>query len=183
MHDGVRLVDKKDQLIIDPIDGILPQPDPDEEVDTYDFGSRGFNYRTERLINRYREHPILGDLFSSKVFGDPSTPVFEAYPGDPITIRLTNPSERRRSHTFHLHGHKWKFDAKDIDSRVTSFVGHIIAGAAENLEIIGGAGGIFNFPGDYMYRSGNIRWDIEQGMWGIIRVHEELQKHLPTLKE
>ncbi|MCM3408560.1 multicopper oxidase domain-containing protein [Metabacillus litoralis] len=183
LHDGVRLVDKNEQLIIDPLEGVIPEPEDDLEVDTYDFGSRGFNYRTERLINRYREHPVLSDLFSSKVFGDPATPVFEAYPGDPVTIRLTNPSERRRSHTFTLHGHSWKFDPRDLDSRVQSFIGHIIAGAAENLPLIGGAGGIFNFPGDYMYRSGNVRWDIEQGMWGIIRVHDEEQNHLPKLKD
>jgi manganese oxidase len=183
MHDGVRLVDKNGQLIIDPLAGVLPEPEPDEEVDTYDFGSRGFNYRTERLINRYREHPVLSDLFSSKVFGDPATPLFEAYPGEPATVRLTIPSERRRAHTFHIHGHNWKFDSRDLDSRVVSVVGHLIAGATENLPLIGGAGGTFNYPGDYMYRSGNIRWDIEQGMWGIIRVHDRIQPHLPKLED
>ncbi|WP_409305804.1 copper oxidase [Peribacillus sp. SCS-155] len=187
MHDGVRLVDKNGQLIVDPIAGIIPEPDAadrkDLEVDTYDYGSRGFNYRTERLINRFREHPVLADLFSSKKFGDPATPVFEAYPGEAVTIRLAMPSERRRTHTFHLHGHYWKFDPRDIDSRVQSFVGHLIAGDDEDLLLIGGAGGIFNFPGDYMYRAGNIRWDIEQGMWGILRVHSTLQPHLPKLND
>jgi manganese oxidase len=33
-----------------------------------------------------------------------------------------------------------------------------------------------------MYRSGNIQWDIEQGMWGIMRVYNALQEHLPRLK-
>ena len=182
MHDGVRLVDKQGQLIVDPMAGVIPEGDPNEEVDTYDFGSRGFNYRSERLINRFREHPVLSDLFSSKVFGDPATPLFEAYPGDSIIIRLTNPSERRRAHTFHLHGHEWKFDPRDLDSRNQSFVGHIVAGDAQDLLIIGGAGGRLNFPGDYMYRAGNIRWDIEQGMWGIIRVHDQIQPYLPVLK-
>jgi manganese oxidase len=184
MHDGVRLEDKNGQLIIDPIDGVIPlEPEPLEEVDTYDFGSRGFNYRTERLINRYREHPDLDDLFSSKVFGDPATPVFEAYPGDPVVIRLTNPAERRRAHSFHLHGHYWKFDSKEMDSRIQSFEGHIIAGYTQDIRIIGGAGGTFNFPGDYLYRSGLIRWDIELGMWGIFRVHNNLQPHLPKLED
>ncbi|TCN27819.1 multicopper oxidase domain-containing protein [Mesobacillus foraminis] len=183
MHDGVRLVDKNGKVIIDPLAGVIPQAEPDEEVDTYDFGSRGFNYRSERLINRYREHPVLADLFSSKVFGDPATPVFEAYPGDPVFIRLAMPSERRRSHTFHLHGHNWKFDPRDIDSRVISFIGHMVPGDAQDLPLIGGAGGTFNFPGDYLYRSGNIRWDIEQGMWGIFRVHDCIQHHLPRLED
>ncbi|MCM3790838.1 multicopper oxidase domain-containing protein [Domibacillus indicus] len=182
MHDGVRLEDKHGKVIIDPLDGVIPEPDPeDDEVDTYDFGSRGFNYRTERLINRFRKYPVLGDLFSSKVHGDPATPVFEAYPGDPVVIRLTTPSERRRAHTFHLHGHNWKFDPRDIESRIDSYTGHMVAGVTEDLLLIGGAGGTYNYPGDYMYRAGNIRWDIEQGMWGIIRVHDKIQPHLPSL--
>lgn len=185
MYDGARLVDKDGCVIIDPVDGILTDVDPDELndlVDTYDNGSRGFNYRTERLINRLNEHPILKDLFSSKVHGDPSTPVFEAYPGDPITIRLVNPSERRRAHTFHLHGHYWNTDDKDIFSQVKSIEDHVVLGHARDLQLHYGAGSFFNFPGDYMYRSGNIRWDIEQGMWGIIRVHKNKQVHLLPLK-
>ncbi|WP_046180176.1 multicopper oxidase domain-containing protein [Domibacillus tundrae] len=185
MHDGVRLLNKLDELLIDPIAGILLPPHSQEkdEVDTYDEGSRGYNYRSERLINRYQKHPALHDLFSSKVFEDPATPLFESYAGDPVTIRLITPAERRRSHTFHLHGHRWRFDVKDINSRVESFVGFNIAGAVRNLELYGGAGAYQKHPGDYLYRSGNIQWDIEQGMWGIMRVHAQSQKHLPALKE
>ncbi|MBM6618198.1 multicopper oxidase domain-containing protein [Bacillus suaedaesalsae] len=185
MHDGVRLEDKEGHVIIDPVDGVLGGVDPDEAddlVDTYDNGSRGFNYRTERLINRLRAHPVLEDLFNSKVHGDPSTPVFEAYPGDPVTIRLVNPSERRRAHTFHLHGHYWNTDDRDIFSQVKSIEDHIVLGYGRDLDLHYGAGSFFNFPGDYMYRSGNIRWDIEQGMWGIMRVHKSRQQHLPPLR-
>ncbi|MFC4403390.1 multicopper oxidase domain-containing protein [Gracilibacillus xinjiangensis] len=188
LYDGARLLDKKDQLIVDPIDGILLN-EADQAaiirdlVDTYDNGSRGFNYRTERLINRFNNIPDLEKLFSSKVHGDPSTPVFEAYPGDPVTIRLVNPSERRRSHTFHLHGHYWNIDSQDIFSTVKSIVGEIVAGHTSNLNLNYGAGGLYEYPGDYMYRSGNIRWDIEQGMWGILRVLAKRDKDLPLLKK
>ncbi|QUW23521.1 multicopper oxidase domain-containing protein [Sporosarcina sp. Marseille-Q4063] len=184
MHDGVRLLDKNNQVIFDPVDGILlPPPEIDEDLlDTYDQGSRGFNYRSERLINRYQKEKVLHDLFSSHVFGDPATPLFESYVGDPVTIRLVTPSERRRSHTFNLHGHRFRFDTKDINSRTESFVGFNVAGAVRNLELLGGAGAYGNHPGDYMYRSGNIQWDIEQGMWGIMRVYNALQEHLPPLK-
>jgi len=186
MHDGVRLLDKNGQLIFDPVDGIILPPDDldaEELLDTYDQGSRGFNYRSERLINRYRKHPVLNDLFSSNVFGDPATPTFESYVGDPVTIRLVTPAERRRSHTFHLHGHRWRFDTNDMNSRLESFVGFNVAGAIRDLHLLGGAGAFGGFHGDYMYRSGNIQWDIEQGMWGIMRVHRELRKHLPSLKK
>jgi len=185
LHDGVRLLDKHNQVIFDPVDGILlPPPEVEEDLlDTYDQGSRGFNYRSERLINRYRKHQALHELFSSHQFDDPATPLFESYAGDPITIRLVTPAERRRSHTFHLHGHRWRFDAKDINSRTDSFVGFNVAGATRNLELLGGAGSSGGFPGDYMYRSGNIQWDIEQGMWGIMRVHGEPNENLPPLED
>ena len=79
------------------------------------------------------------------MFGDPATPLFESYAGDPVTIRLVTPAERRRSHTFHLHGHRWRFDTKDINSRTESFVGFNVAGATRNLELLGGAGAYGNF--------------------------------------
>lgn len=185
MHDGVRLLDSNKQVIIDPIAGmVLPPPNViEDEVDTYDQGSRGFNYRSERLVNRYRKHPVLHDLFSSHVFGDPSTPLFESYLGDPVTIRLVMPAERRRTHTFHLHGHRFRSEEKNSYSTTASFVGVNTAGSVSNLELLGGAGAYLGFPGDYMYRAGNILWDIEQGMWGILRVHNEIQDHLPPLQQ
>jgi len=183
LHDGVRLLDKDNQLIVDPIAGLLLPPTGEEQddIDTYDYGSRGFNYRSERLLNRYRKNPVMHELFSTPIFGDPATPLFESYVGEPVTIRLVTPADRRRSHTFHLHGHRWRFDVKDINSRTESFAGLNVAGATRNLELLGGAGAYMGFPGDYMYRSGNIQWDIEQGMWGIMRVHDQVQPHLPPL--
>ncbi|TFE01618.1 multicopper oxidase domain-containing protein [Jeotgalibacillus salarius] len=182
MHDGVRLEDKKGNLIIDPADGILGETEEEDLFDTYDQGSRGFNYRTERLIRRLERHEETAWLFSSKAHGDPSTPVFEAYPGDPVTIRLVNPSERRRAHTFRLHGHYWNADAMDLTSEVKSFDGPIITGHTADLKLHYGAGGWYGLSGDYLYRSGNIRWDIELGMWGILRVYKRMQKHLPPLE-
>src|SRR5918912_906631 len=45
-------------------------------------------------------------VYSSAVHGDPSTPVFEAYPGDPVVFRhMTGAHEE--VHTFNLHGHRW----------------------------------------------------------------------------
>ena len=38
--------------------------------------------------------------------------LFESYVGDPVTIRLVTPADRRRSHTFHLHGHRFRFDVQ-----------------------------------------------------------------------
>ena len=35
------------------------------------------------------------------------------------------------------------------------------------LELLGGAS---DCHGDYLYRSGSLRWDVESGMWGIFRI-------------
>lgn len=45
--------------------------------------------------------------------------------------------------------------------------GAISVGNVYNLELLGGAA---DCPGDYLYRSGSLRWDVESGMWGILRV-------------
>ncbi|MBM7693052.1 FtsP/CotA-like multicopper oxidase with cupredoxin domain [Peribacillus deserti] len=179
LHDGIRLLNKQNQLIIDPAEGILNGLE--ELFDTEDQGSRGFNYRTERLINRFEKHPVLKDWADSEVFGDPATPVFEAYPGDPVTVRLLTPADRRRTNTFVIHGHIWKDDWQDMNSEFRGAKGQNIAGEAFDAQLAGGAGGIGQFPGDYLYRSGNIRWNLELGLWGLIRVHDRLMEHLIPL--
>lgn len=45
--------------------------------------------------------------------------------------------------------------------------GAISVGNVYNLELQGGAS---DCPGDYLYRSGSLRWDVESGMWGILRI-------------
>ncbi|MCL7746117.1 multicopper oxidase domain-containing protein [Halalkalibacter alkaliphilus] len=182
LHDGVRLLDKNGQLIVDPVDGLLEEID-EEEFDTYDQGSRGFNYRTERLINRFSESLIINDWASSKAFQDPATPLFEAYPGEPVTVRLVTPAERRRSNSFHIHGHYWRSDSEDVDSVFKSVRGQNIIGEKLDARLTGGAGGTYHYPGDYLYRTGNIRWNVELGLWGIMRVHDKLQAHLPPIKD
>lgn len=184
LHDGVRLLNEQDKLIKDPTPlGIFPLDHPAEEVDTYDQGSRGFNYRSERLQNRLKVPEDLKDAFSHKL-GIPATPLFEAYAGDPVTVRIVMPSERRRAHTFRIHGHRWRSDRDDIHSEIRSIKGQIVPGGKLDAVLISGAGGLFGFPGDYMYRSGNIRWHLENGIWGIMRVHPkgEVQPHLKKLE-
>lgn len=52
-------------------------------------------------------------------------------------------------------------------SNVEAAKGAISVGNVYNLELLGGASAC---PGDYLYRSGSLRWDVESGMWGILRV-------------
>lgn len=172
MHDGVRLVDADGNLIFDP-----EEPEEDDE-DFEDQGSRGFNYRSERFENRLRQNPDVSKVFSSKVHGDPATPIFLAYPGDPVVVRFCFPADKPRAHAFHIHGHNWRRQSDDMNSDIVPVLGQISVGERDSFYLSSGAGGLCEIPGDYMYRSGNIRWDIELGMWGIIRV---LDKESPLL--
>lgn len=125
----------------------------------------------------------ISSVFSSDVHGDPSTPIFLAYPGDPTTVRFVFPADKPRAHSFTIHGHKWQRSKEDINSSVISIRGQNTVGSAADFELFYGAGGLLSIPGDYMYRSGNIRWDIELGLWGILRVLEEKDPCLAPLKQ
>lgn len=185
MHDGVRLFDKNGKQIIDPEPLVFKDVEVDieeEEPDFEDQGSRGFNYRYEPFRNRVKKFKDIHKVFSSKVFGDPSTPLFLANPGDPITIRITHPADKPRTRTFVIHGHKFSRSEDDLNSTVNSHRPLMTVGSNDDLHLWYGAGGLFKKPGDYMYRSGNIRWDIELGMWGIIRVLKRRNTILAPLK-
>lgn len=175
MHDGIRLVDNEENLIVD--------PDVIEEAEDFeDQGSRGFNYRSERFGNRLKENPEVFEVFSSTVHGDPATPIFLAYKGDPITVRLAAPADRPRARSFTLHGHNWQRDENNVNSDMVGSEGEFSVGSRNNILVNYGAGSFFEIPGDYMYRSGDIRWDIELGMWGILRVLEEPTEELAPLR-
>lgn len=180
MHDGIRLADRDGNLIID------PQPlhgDPEEEMEDFeDQGSRAFNYRAERFSHRLARNPDLSVVFSSAVHGDPATPLFLAYPGDPVTVRFVFPADRARAHAFTIHGHTWPRSKDDLNSTVVPVRGQNTVGTQDNFRLSYGAGGFTGVPGDYLYRSGNIRWDIELGVWGIIRVLPEPRPQLAPLE-
>jgi len=171
MQDGISLFDKNGK----------PIPDPggsghdNERLDFEDQGQKGFNYRSERFENRLKNDPRVHLVMSSKIHGDPATPVFNAYPGDPVRIRVLMPADKPRNHSFVLHGHSWKQQFSDPLSDVVSCQGTISVGNVFNLIIENGAN---QFPGDYAYRSGMFRWDVEQGMWGIFRINDTLNCNL-----
>jgi manganese oxidase len=179
MHDGVRLVDKGGNLIIDPEPLFMP---PEEPADPEDQGSRGLNYRNERFSHRVKNFNDISRVFSSKEHGEPATPIFLSYPGDPVTFRVVFPADRARAHSFTIHGHSWLRSPEDLNSSVIAVNGQNSVGKSDDLYLENGAGGLLNTPGDYMYRSGNIRWDVELGVWGILKVLDKPQNTLAPLE-
>ncbi|RFU61435.1 multicopper oxidase domain-containing protein [Peribacillus glennii] len=179
MHDGVRLYDKDGNLIIDPEPLLV---DREEEVEDFeDQGSRAFNYRAERFKHRLADVLDVSKVFSSLVHGDPSTPLFLAYAGDPVVVRFAFPADRARAHSMTIHGHKWLDDDDDLNSRVIALEGQVGVGHADDFALKFGAGGFHSVPGDYLYRSCLIRWDVELGVWGIFRVLGEPSEFLAPL--
>ena len=76
------------------------------------------------------------------------------------------PADKPRNVGFAIHGHMWKEQQKDPKSRLIPLQGAISIGNVFNMELKDGA----SCPGDYLYRSGSLKWDVESGMWGVFRV-------------
>lgn len=169
MHNGIRLLDKDGNIIM-----TTAEVNEEGELELEDFedrGEKGFNYRSERFFNRIGENPgaNIANVFDSEIYGDPATPVFEAQQGEKVIIRLLMPADKPRNTCFVLHGHEWKSQPDNPLSNIISVQGAISVGNVFNIELINGASMI---PGDYLYRSGIIKWDIESGMWGIFRIKD-----------
>lgn len=160
IQNGIRLLDNNGELIQTAQDG---EEDP---VDAEDTGEKGYNYRSERFANRLRFLDRISQVFNSRIHGDPATPVFRAYPGDRVIFRTLMPADKPRNVGFAVHGHSWKEQPEDPGSRQISLQGAVSIGNRYDMELTGGAGN----PGDYLYRSGSVKWDLESGMWGIFRV-------------
>ena len=85
--------------------------------------------------------------------------------GERIRIRLLMSADKPRNIGFALHGHRWRAQPDDPFSRVIPVQGAISVGNVFDIEPERAGS-----PGDYLYRSGSLRWDVESGMWGILRV-------------
>lgn len=160
LQNGIRLLDKDGNLIK------TAQNGEEEAVDAEDTGEKGYNYRSERFDNRLKKDRRVSKVFSSRVHGDPATPVFQSYAGDRVVFRTMMPADKPRNVGFTVHGHTWREQPEDSLSRMIPLQGAISVGNKFDIELHGGA----SCPGDYLYRSGSLKWDVESGMWGIFRV-------------
>ena len=163
IQNGIRMLDKEGNLIK------TTAGEEGEDVDAEDTGEKGYNYRSERFANRLRNHSAISKIFSSRLHGDPATPVFKAYTGDRVIFRVAMPADKPRNVGFCIHGHMWKKQPDNALSKEIPIQGAISIGNTFNIELENGA----NAPGDYLYRSGSLKWDVESGMWGIFRVKKK----------
>lgn len=93
------------------------------------------------------------------------------------------PADKPRATTFYVHGHAEHSESGNINSPIIGVDGAITIGDSYKKDLLGAATAGIGQPGDYMYQSANITWDIESGMWGIIHVVEEDKDGLIPLKE
>lgn len=160
IQNGIRLLDKEGNLIK------TTAAEEGEEPDAEDTGEKGYNYRSERFANRLEQDDRISKVFSSRVHRDPATPVFKAYTGERVVFRTMMPADKPRNVSFAVHGHVWREQPGDSYSRMIPLQGAVSIGNTYNMELKDGA----SCPGDYLYRSGSLKWDVESGMWGIFRV-------------
>ena len=177
----------------------MPKIDPHTE--SYRPGSRGINYRSEPFINRLDKAPLEDShSYSSYTFGDPTTPTPRAYLGDPTKFRLIHGGSEL-FHVFHLHGggDRWRFDpvadttynysdtglnktpiqysnSERLDSQATG------PGESYTLEIEGGAGGVQQAAGDFLWHC-HIAHHYLSGMWAFWRTYDTLQPDLMPLPD
>jgi hypothetical protein len=136
----------------------------------------GFNFRAASLSARLKSNKDSSKMFSSKVHGDPATPMLRGYVGDSIVFRVLH-GMMNETHTFVVSGHGYRPERYDRDSRVTNAL-HV--GIAERYDLATTAGGYQGMAGDYLYYNGRTS-HLSEGSWGIIRVHDSLQKDLKEL--
>ena len=114
-------------------------------------------------------------VHDSDVWGDPVTPVFRAYEGDRVIVRLLQPAYEDH-HVFHLHGHSWFLEPGDPTSQHLSNI-TLSVGTTYDLELIGGAR-----AGDHPFHC-HIMDHKKMGMWGLFRVYDRRQPDLEPLPE
>lgn len=157
---------------------LVPEDYPDE-----DPGSMAVNYRNAPLELRREKDGRRVDpayAFSSHVFGDPATPVLQAYGGDDVRVRLIQGSQEEQ-HVLAVHGVRWRREPDDPQAHL---VDALPVGVSEafNFEVprLGCKGA--ECRGDYLYTSTSTD-DVWAGMWGLLRVNGGRVPHLLPLPD
>ena len=181
--------------------GTLPVKDP--RTTSYRPASRALNYRSEPFMHRLGVDSLdrlKAYGYNSYTFGDPATPMTRGYLGDPTKIRLVH-AGAELFHVFHLHGggDRWRanphsdksYDYGDTGLNKTPVAlsasqrldsQSIGPGESYNLEIEGGAGGVQQAAGDFLYHC-HIAEHYVSGMWSVWRAYDTKQPDFAALPD
>ena len=175
-------------------------PQVDDTTGSYRPGGFALNYRSEPFRNRLLAFSKeKSHSYSSYTFGDPATPMPRGYLADPTKIRLLH-AGGEKFHIYHLHGggDRWRYNpvadttynyadtglrkdpatqlspSQRLDSQSMG------PGESYNLEIEGGAGGVQQSTGDFLFHC-HIAKHYVSGMWSFWRVYSTLQPDFAPL--
>lgn len=146
-------------------------------------GSGAINYRTAPYFRRTDDDPAY--VHSSRRYGDPPTPLLEAYAGDNVRIRLVNePYEEQ--HNFGIHGIRGQPEGLRRADTTSQIIGPSESFTFELLEEDTRVDSLPNPDGlpiwDHLYGS-EIVQDLREGMWGIFRLFGSEVDHLQVLPD
>ena len=177
-------------------------PQVDDTTGSYRPGAFALNYRSEPFRNRLLSFPKeKSHSYGSYTFGDPSTPMPRGYLGDPTKFRIMNVGGEK-FHVYHLHGggDRWRMNPvadhtydyadtglnknpKTQTSPSTRLDSQSIGpGESYNLEMEGGAGGVQQSVGDFLFHC-HIAKHYVSGMWSFWRVYNTGQTDLAPLPD
>ncbi|HEX8695110.1 MAG TPA: hypothetical protein VF746_22045 [Longimicrobium sp.] len=164
-------------------------PNVAEAEDPEDSGQKGINYRTEPMWFRFGFAPDAPLTFTRTVNfsratanrlvgADPRTPIFTATAGEQVRFRVLGPGGNERNGAFQVHGHIWQ-ELPWINNSLRLGFNSLSEwkGSQEglgpsfhfNVLLRNGAGGLFQVPGDYLFRD-QASFGFDNGRWGIFRV-------------
>jgi hypothetical protein len=170
-------------------------PDPCNPDDGGGHGGHGvagppimpISYRAEPMVNKeqilfrlmqeghdFKGRPVLNEEqhHSSWMFGDPATPIFKAYIGDPVRIRFVHAAVKE-THVFHLHLYEWHAVPEDRKSPRIDAIS-VSPQTGHTIEPVWGAGNRHQVAGDVIWHC-HLYPHFHEGMWGIFRTFETLQ--------
>ena len=131
-------------------------------------GVVGINYRSAPLAQRIGAGNEPFQAFDGGLHGDPTTPVMEAFAGDPVKVHVLAPFSEQ-AHVFTIEGHQWPLE---LGRPGTDMLDSIQLGGLDalTLSLDRGAGGRGGLPGDYVYGDHREAYR-EAGLWGLLRVY------------
>ncbi len=111
--------------------------------------------------------PLWKQKSDTVMGGDPATPLFEAYAGDPVRWRVVDAAGDDPI-SFQVAGHSFPLDHGLTGSQVIE-ARTLVGGETFDAFLVNGAGGATGATGDYEYNVGRGPI-IKSGSWGIMRV-------------